>query len=138
MKTLGGSSGSPKWTSGPALGDDMVSVERTVHDGGSHLQHQMSAPRRPAHLLLSIHSPVQQPLHRALVGSFGQAGARYRAGDGKRQPAGRALPAADGQDGTNNATAVAAKTDRSDSECRRGSAVRYARDKPIKQPEWPA
>jgi hypothetical protein len=30
------------------------------------LQHQMSAPRRPAHLLLSIHSPMQQPLHRAL------------------------------------------------------------------------
>src|ERR1700733_8506059 len=45
----------------------MVSVKRTVHDGGSHLQHQMSAPRRPAHLLPRIHSPVQQPLHRALV-----------------------------------------------------------------------
>jgi hypothetical protein len=43
----------------------MVSVERTVHDGGSHLQHQMSAPQRPAHPLLRIHSPVQQPLHRA-------------------------------------------------------------------------
>ena len=26
----------------------------------------MSAPRRPAHLLLGIHSPMQQPLHRAL------------------------------------------------------------------------
>src|SRR5664279_930419 len=26
----------------------------------------MSAPRRPTHLLLSIHSPMQQPLHRAL------------------------------------------------------------------------
>jgi len=44
----------------------MVPVERTVHDGGSHLPHQLSAPRRPSHLLLSIHSPMQQPLHRAL------------------------------------------------------------------------
>jgi hypothetical protein len=26
----------------------------------------MSAPWRPAHLLLGIHSPMQQPLHRAL------------------------------------------------------------------------
>ena len=54
-KTWGWSSGSPKRTSGPTLGDDMVSVKRTVHDGGSHLQHQMSARRQPAHHLLDIH-----------------------------------------------------------------------------------
>jgi hypothetical protein len=40
---------------GPTLGDDMVSVERAVHDRGSHLQHQMSARRQPAHHLLDIH-----------------------------------------------------------------------------------
>jgi hypothetical protein len=40
---------------GPTLGDDMVSVDRTVHDRGSHLQHQMSARRQPAHHLLDIH-----------------------------------------------------------------------------------
>ena len=56
----------PKRTAGPALGDGMVPVERSVHDRGSHLQHQMGTPRRPAHLLLSVHSEVQQPLNRAL------------------------------------------------------------------------
>jgi hypothetical protein len=43
----------------------MVAIERPVHGGGARLQHQMCAPRRPAHLLLCIHSSVQQPLHRA-------------------------------------------------------------------------
>jgi hypothetical protein len=41
----------------------------------------MGAPRRPAHLLLSIHSAVQQPLHRALCNRrrdrfFASAGCR--------------------------------------------------------------
>jgi hypothetical protein len=47
VPNLGWSCGSPKRTPGPALSDDMVSVERTVHDGGSHLQHQsLSASNR--------------------------------------------------------------------------------------------
>ena len=65
-RTWGWSGRSPKRTAGPTLGDGMVPVERAVHDGGPHFQHQMSASRRPAHLLLCIHSPMQQPLHRAL------------------------------------------------------------------------
>ncbi len=48
------------------LRDGIIPVERTVHDAGPDFQHQMSTPRRPAHLLLGIHSPMQQPLHRAL------------------------------------------------------------------------
>ena len=50
----------------PMLRDGVIPVERTAHDGGPDFEHQMSAPRRPAHLLLGIHSPMQQPLHRAL------------------------------------------------------------------------
>jgi hypothetical protein len=57
---------SPKRTAGPTLGDGMVPLERPVHDGRSHLRHQMGTPRRPAHLLLGVHPAVQQPLDRAL------------------------------------------------------------------------
>jgi hypothetical protein len=52
-------------TVGGPNGDGMVPVERPVHNGGSHLQHQMSTARPPAHLLLSAHSTMQQLLHRA-------------------------------------------------------------------------
>jgi hypothetical protein len=52
---------------GPSTpGDGMVPVERAVGDRGSYFQHQVGAPRRPAHLLLSVHSAMQQRLHRAL------------------------------------------------------------------------
>lgn len=50
----------------PTLRDGIVAVERTVHDGGPDFRHQMRASRIPTHLLLSIHSSIQQPLHRAL------------------------------------------------------------------------
>jgi hypothetical protein len=66
VRNVGGSGNPPKRTAGPTFGHGMVPVERTVHDGGPDFQHQMSASRRPAHLLLGIHSPMQQPLHRAL------------------------------------------------------------------------
>jgi hypothetical protein len=66
VQNLGWSGCSTKRTPGPALGDGVVPVERAVHCRGWDFQHQMSAPRRPSHLLLSIHSAVQQPLHRAL------------------------------------------------------------------------
>jgi hypothetical protein len=62
----GGSGRSPKRTAGPARRDGIIAAERSIHGGGPYFQHQMGAPRRPAHLLLSIHSPMQQPLHRAL------------------------------------------------------------------------
>jgi hypothetical protein len=62
----GGLGYSPKWTPGPALSDGVVPVERAVCDRGSYFQHQVGTPRRPAHLLLSVHSAMQQPLHRAL------------------------------------------------------------------------
>ena len=62
----GGSGRSPKRATRPTLGDRIIPVKRAVHDGGPDFQHQMSAPRRPSHLLLGIHSPMQQPLHSAL------------------------------------------------------------------------
>ncbi len=64
-RTWGWSGRSPKRATGPTLSDSIIPAERAVHDGGPDFQHQMSASRRPAHLLLSIHSPMQQPLHRA-------------------------------------------------------------------------
>ena len=48
---------------GPTPRDGIIPVECNIHDGGPDFQH---APQRPAHLLLGIHSPMQQPLHRAL------------------------------------------------------------------------
>ena len=63
---MGGSGRSPKRAVSPTLRDGIIPVECSVHDGGPDFQHQMSAPRRPAHLLLGMHSPMQQPLHRAL------------------------------------------------------------------------
>jgi hypothetical protein len=61
-----GSGRAPKRAASPTLRDGIIPVERTVHDGGPDFQHKISAPRRPAHLLLGTHSPMQQPLHRAL------------------------------------------------------------------------
>jgi DNA-directed RNA polymerase subunit RPC12/RpoP len=59
----------------------MIPLEGAVHDRGSDFQHQMSAPRRPTHLLLSIHPAMQQPLHRA----FGDRGRdRFLASPGLR------------------------------------------------------
>ena len=65
-KTWGWLGCSPKRSPGPAFGDGVVPVERAVYRGGSYFQHQMGAPRRPAHLLLRVHSAVREPLHRAL------------------------------------------------------------------------
>src|SRR5471030_202560 len=64
-KTWGWSGRSPKRAACPTLCDGIIPAERAVHDGAPDFQHQMSAPRRPAHLLLGIHSPMQEPLHRA-------------------------------------------------------------------------
>ena len=58
----GWSGRSPKRAAGPTLRDGIVPVERTVHDAGPDFQHQMSTPRRPAHLLLGIHSPLHRTL----------------------------------------------------------------------------
>ena len=58
-----GSSGrAPVWTAGPPFRDSVISAKRPVYDRGPDLQHQMGAPGRPAHVLLCVHSPVQQPL----------------------------------------------------------------------------
>jgi hypothetical protein len=45
----------------------VISLKRTVGGRGPNLQHQMSASSWPAHVLLCVHSPVQQPLHGASV-----------------------------------------------------------------------
>jgi hypothetical protein len=66
-RTWGSSRRTPERTAGPALGDSVIPLKRPVGGRGSNLQHQMSASGRPAHVLLCVHSPVQQPLH----GTFG-------------------------------------------------------------------
>ena len=66
VSNLGVLRGGPKWALGPTLGERMVPVECAVHDCGSDLENQMSATWRPTHLLLCVHSPMQQPLHGAL------------------------------------------------------------------------
>ena len=81
-KTWGWSGCSPKRTPGPALGDGVVPLERAVHRGGSYFQHQMSALRGPAHLLLSVHSAVQQPLSMVSIVMAGPRVQRPRAGSG--------------------------------------------------------
>ena len=50
---------------GPNSRRGMVSGEPAVQDGGSHFQYQIRAHRRSALLLVSIHSPMRQPLHGA-------------------------------------------------------------------------
>ncbi len=66
VQNVGWSRRSPRRTAGPTLRHGIIPAEGAVDDGGPDFQHQMSAFRRPAHLLLGIHSPMQQPLHRAL------------------------------------------------------------------------
>jgi hypothetical protein len=41
----------------------VIALKRPVGGRGPNLQYQMSASRRPAHVLLCVHSPMQQPLH---------------------------------------------------------------------------
>jgi hypothetical protein len=55
-----------KWTVGPPLSGDMIAFESSVHNRGSNFEHQVRSSRRPTHLLLRVHSPMQQPLYRAL------------------------------------------------------------------------
>jgi hypothetical protein len=64
----GGSGGSSKRASCPALSYSVVSLEGAVRYGGSNLQHNMRSPRRPAHLLIRAHPAMKQPLH----GAFGR------------------------------------------------------------------
>src|SRR5271166_1197168 len=52
----------------PSFGGRVIRVEGLVHDGGSDLEHQMCFFRRPTHLLVGAHPPMQQPLQRALRG----------------------------------------------------------------------
>jgi hypothetical protein len=40
----------------------VVAIEGVVQDGGAHREHQMGASRRPAHLLLGVHPPVEKAL----------------------------------------------------------------------------
>src|SRR4051794_639791 len=67
-KTWGDSCGMAKWATGPSFGGRVIRIEGPVHDGGSDLEHQMRSSRRPTHLLVGAHPPVQQSLHRALGG----------------------------------------------------------------------
>ena len=46
----------------------MILFEGTVRHRASNLEHQMCASWRPTHLLLGVHSAMQQPLHRAFRG----------------------------------------------------------------------
>jgi hypothetical protein len=55
---------SPKRMTSRALGDGMIPAKRPDHDGGSHLQSQMSVSLKPARLLLSIHSAISGNLRR--------------------------------------------------------------------------
>ena len=65
VQKVGGQAALRNGRRAPTLRDGIIPVERTVHNRGPNFQHQMSAPRRPPHLLLGVHSPMQQPLHRA-------------------------------------------------------------------------
>jgi hypothetical protein len=47
------------WVDTRSIGDTMVAVEGVVQNGSAYLEHEVSASRRPAHLLLGIHSSVQ-------------------------------------------------------------------------------
>jgi hypothetical protein len=57
-KTWGYSGCPPKRSTGPTLGNRIVSVQGFVHGSGADFQHQMRTPRRPTHLLLSVHVPM--------------------------------------------------------------------------------
>lgn len=45
---------------------DMVAFECSVQDGGQNLEHEVRSSRRPAHLLLCRHPPMQQSMDCAL------------------------------------------------------------------------
>ena len=60
--------GVAKRATGPSFGGRVIRVEGPVHDGGSDLEPQMRSSRRPTHLLVGAHPPMQQPVHRALGG----------------------------------------------------------------------
>ena len=64
--TWGDSSGMAKRATGPSLSGRVILVEGPVDDRGADLEHQMRSSRRPTHLLVGAHPPVQQPLHRTL------------------------------------------------------------------------
>src|SRR5260370_5442852 len=66
VSNLGALCRAPERTMGPSLSGGVIALERPVHHRGSHLEHQMRASRRPAHLLVRVHPTGQQPLYRAL------------------------------------------------------------------------
>ena len=57
-----------KRATGPSFSGRVILVEGPVDDRGADLEHQMRSSRRPTHLLVGAHPPVQQPLHRTLGG----------------------------------------------------------------------
>jgi hypothetical protein len=57
-KTWGYSGYPPKRSTGKTLGDCIVSVQGFVHGSSTDFQHQMRAPGRPTHLLLSAHASM--------------------------------------------------------------------------------
>ncbi len=67
-KTWGWSCRVPKRTQSPSFCGGMIVIEAAVDDGCANLEHQMSTPWRPSHLLLGCHPTVQKPLHRAFGG----------------------------------------------------------------------
>ena len=73
LKPGGPSCRPSEWSASVWLGGGVVRGQRAVHRGGAYLQHPVGAARRPAHLLVGAHAPVQQALNRA----FGR-----RRGDG--------------------------------------------------------
>src|SRR5271165_672906 len=66
--TWGDSCGMAKRAAGPSLSGRVILVEGPVDDRGADLEHQMRSSRRPTHLLVGAHPPVQQPMHRTLGG----------------------------------------------------------------------
>ena len=66
--TWGTSCGMAKRATGPSFSGRVIRVEGPVDDRGADLEHQMRSSRRPTHLLVGAHPPVQQPLHRTLGG----------------------------------------------------------------------
>jgi hypothetical protein len=57
-KTWGYSGCLSKRSTGPTLGDRIVSVQGFVHGSSADFQHQMRTPRRPTHLLPGVHAPM--------------------------------------------------------------------------------
>jgi hypothetical protein len=50
------------WIWPGSAGEPVVAIEGVVQNGGAHLEHEVGASRRPPHLLLGVHPPVQKAL----------------------------------------------------------------------------